>query len=321
MEQITIDNYEVFYLDFLDGNLSEVATQLLFDFLNKNPELKIDLDELAPFEIDSNKKLTFFEKSLLKDFNFQTVEINDSTIEYLILANEEQLLPQVTQKRLSDYISNNSELKTIQNRYSKTHLKADLKVIYPDKNILKKERKTVPLWYSIAGIAAALVGFFMLLNHNNSSISIAKNNLHPHLPKPTIIDNLNRNKNVKTILSKKVDEIIKKEKIDTKFITLEHPHTIAIEQENEIYCLELKKVQFSAPELNEIEFETPHLKQQTKSTEIAYGFQDMENPIIPITRQLSHLTKKEVDFKISKKNTFKHKRFYFKFGKLEISRK
>ena len=61
-----------------------------------------------------------------------------------------------------------------------------------------------------------------------------------------------------------------------------------------------------------------------KSTDDQYtyvGFQEMNNPIAPLTNQLASMIKKEVDFR-TEKPTLKHSGgFYLKIGKLEISRK
>ena len=42
MEKISIFNYEAYYLDLLEGNLSEEDTALLLDFLEQHPHLKLD---------------------------------------------------------------------------------------------------------------------------------------------------------------------------------------------------------------------------------------------------------------------------------------
>jgi hypothetical protein len=45
--KITRDNYEVFFLDFLEGNLKVDQIDQFLDFLNQNPDLK---EELQLFE-------------------------------------------------------------------------------------------------------------------------------------------------------------------------------------------------------------------------------------------------------------------------------
>jgi hypothetical protein len=49
------------------------------------------------------------------------------------------------------------------------------------------------------------------------------------------------------------------------------------------------------------------------------GFQDMKNPIKPITNRLGDAVKKEVDFRTAKTTSERSGGFYFKIGKLEVS--
>ncbi|MDP5012056.1 MAG: hypothetical protein NWQ47_12565 [Crocinitomicaceae bacterium] len=58
--------------------------------------------------------------------------------------------------------------------------------------------------------------------------------------------------------------------------------------------------------------------QSTK--DVAYmGFQDMKNPIKPITKRLGDVVKQEVDFRAAKTTSERSGGFYFKIGKLEVS--
>ena len=49
------------------------------------------------------------------------------------------------------------------------------------------------------------------------------------------------------------------------------------------------------------------------------GFNQMQNPIIPITSKLSELVKKDVDFRTAKATSKHSGGFYIKIGKLVIS--
>ena len=65
MIDINRNNYEEYFLDFLEGNLSPSENDLLMSFLNSNPDLKEELEllnELPEIRIEE----TFLEKSTLK---------------------------------------------------------------------------------------------------------------------------------------------------------------------------------------------------------------------------------------------------------------
>jgi hypothetical protein len=96
----------------------------------------------------------------------------------------------------------------------------------------------------------------------------------------------------------------------------------------DIVSLDLKKINLpNSIDINDLEVEKSVIKRSVQKSTVSnptvtmYGMNEMENPIQPITKQLSHLTKKEIDFKISKPKSKGGKSFYLKIGKLEISRK
>ena len=50
IKKINIFNYEAYYLDYLEGNISEEDAAVLLDFLDKHPELKMEDEELPVFK-------------------------------------------------------------------------------------------------------------------------------------------------------------------------------------------------------------------------------------------------------------------------------
>ena len=91
MERISIFNYEAFYLDFLEGNLNEADTLVLMNFLEENPELKVDMDDSIPVFSEENVLLDDFSKLLLKTEDTETV-ITGENVDYFIIAQAEGLL-------------------------------------------------------------------------------------------------------------------------------------------------------------------------------------------------------------------------------------
>lgn len=64
MESINIHNYEAFWLDYIEGNLDEQATEQLMAFLEKHPELKPDLFAFDLPELEA-EDIKFGDKHLL----------------------------------------------------------------------------------------------------------------------------------------------------------------------------------------------------------------------------------------------------------------
>ena len=60
---ITRDNYEIYFIDYFDGNLSDADISCLFDFLDNNEDLR---QEFLSFE-EMNVSI-----AVDTDFNFKT---------------------------------------------------------------------------------------------------------------------------------------------------------------------------------------------------------------------------------------------------------
>jgi len=59
-------NYEIWFLDFAEGNLSEREIELLMDFLAQNDALKAEFDEMTMIELPPDDTYVFDEKAKLK---------------------------------------------------------------------------------------------------------------------------------------------------------------------------------------------------------------------------------------------------------------
>lgn len=157
---ITIENYEAFYLDFLEGNLSEEDTHALTVFLEAHPELKLDDEELPILSIDETVNLTAFEKELLKKDDSNAI-ITTENAEFYIVSELENQLNDKQKSELNKIVASSEELKTEKALYQKTILPVET-VLYPNKSELIQEKKAriIPLWLIGSSIAAASVGFF-----------------------------------------------------------------------------------------------------------------------------------------------------------------
>lgn len=62
---INIENYEIWFLDFAEGNLDDHQVQALYAFLENHPELKSELDEFEIFQVNK-PETNFMDKDSLK---------------------------------------------------------------------------------------------------------------------------------------------------------------------------------------------------------------------------------------------------------------
>lgn len=123
MGNINLDNYEAFFLDYLEGNLADDSRRELAVFLNMHPELKeeldLDLEELT-LEVETE---SFDAKSILKA-DASVVPITKANIEELIIAQIEGQLSAEQGQKVMEYVHAN-RLDRMMAAYEATILQMD----------------------------------------------------------------------------------------------------------------------------------------------------------------------------------------------------
>ncbi|WP_066758595.1 hypothetical protein [Crocinitomix algicola] len=162
MEKINRHNYEAYFLDYAEGNLSHEDRNDLKCFLEVNPDLKAELEEdFGDFELFPTTA-TFVDKKDLK-FDEGNLIINPAIVDdFMVAAVEGELCDQhlVT---LQQYILKHGlekEFKT----YQASFLKPDPQITYSEKSELKKggyivRMNVVSRVASIAAVGLVLIGF------------------------------------------------------------------------------------------------------------------------------------------------------------------
>ena len=170
MEKIDLNNYEAYFLDYMEGTLSVEEKHDLFTFLEKHPELRAEMEEdFGAIELQP-EELVFENKSSLKVDESKLILTPDSVEEHIIASVEGQLT-EAHQQQLDTYIRENKLEKTVA-YYNATILKPDTSVVYEEKERLKVKTGVVismPLVARVASIAA--VGVILIsvaMNWNNS---------------------------------------------------------------------------------------------------------------------------------------------------------
>lgn len=158
MRKISRSNYEEFFLDYLEGNLSLQEMNDLDCFLIQHPDLKAELDEMELTILEEEKVV--FDSESLKEIPFR-----NNFDEFCIARIEGILLPS-EKKAFDTFLKNNQKFEIEHENYLKTILNPDFSVVFPDKNILKQNRrKIVPFWQlSRIAIAASVILMFSIWN-------------------------------------------------------------------------------------------------------------------------------------------------------------
>lgn len=152
--QIDRTNYEIYFLDYLDGNLSVDLIDQFLDFLERNQDLKEELQSVlkAPVTLPNDTIVFDGKKSLLKNeltgssaFDYQALAWMEGD-----LSEEEEIL---FKKELQD----DPQKQEAFNLLKTLTLRPQQDIIFPDKDMLLKESRKRNLWIWAVPVAALLI--------------------------------------------------------------------------------------------------------------------------------------------------------------------
>lgn len=163
MKKITVDNYEAFFLDYIEGNLDEATKLELESFLLLYPHLKDELDQAYAFQL-TPKAIIYDGKDALKKFQFENMPLNRATFADFCIAAYEGLLSENKKEELAIFMQADGTLLKEYITYGKTILKPEM-ILYPAKDKLYREVpvvkfRTVYIWGSVAAGLALLIGIY-----------------------------------------------------------------------------------------------------------------------------------------------------------------
>lgn len=338
---ITIENYEAFYLDFLEGNLSKEDAHALTIFFEAHPELKLDDEELPILSIDEAISLTAFEKELLKKDDTKGI-ITTENAEYYLVAELENQLSEKQKSELNTVVSTSNELKVEKALYQKTVLPKET-ILYPNKSELIQEKKAriIPLWLMGSSVAAASIGIFFFLQ-------APQNTVNGDMPFPNYAfdKKVKENKNIQFDNEKNSIQILpeKFRNNNEEIRTHELPYEKLLQYEMENGPLnpidfaynplekkepKIEEKENKQNEENKIQLDLPiispgndYVKVEPKETNIDLasnsGVSGLYNPIPLVTKTMSERLHTTVEFKKHRDKT--KKGFFLKIGKLVIDR-
>jgi hypothetical protein len=150
--KITRDNYESFFIDYIEGNLPESLIDQFLDFLNQNPDLK---EELHLFEeVNLPQEFVVFQE---KKQLHKSAADEKRRLEYSAIAYLEGDWPADENKTSETYLFTNPEFKREYDLFAKTQLKPDFGIKYPDKHKLYQKSGATIVMNWVARAAAVLV--------------------------------------------------------------------------------------------------------------------------------------------------------------------
>ena len=153
--KITRENYESFFLDYLENNLKEEFIDEFLDFLKQNPDLKEELNLFDHLNLPE-EKIIFSGKNQL----YESVSDEKAALEIRLIACLEGDMEDQERNSFEDYLANQPELQKEYNLLAKTRLAPDLAIKYPEKHRLKRKSRSVHILNWSIRIAAIVLLFW-----------------------------------------------------------------------------------------------------------------------------------------------------------------
>lgn len=185
---INRDNYESFFLDYLEKRLDENALDEFLEFLKQNPDLRTELNQFQSVQLPL-EEVAFLGKSHL----YKSVEEDRISCERKLIAFMEGDLERKEQESFKHRIAGHPELQEEYYLLSKSRLIADTGIKYPDKQKLYKNHRTFKLTNWVAGAAAVLLiflGVHSLFQTSDKAILPAPNKETLVIAAPQKIENI-----------------------------------------------------------------------------------------------------------------------------------
>lgn len=328
MERISIFNYEVFYLDHLEGNLSEAETSMLMQFLEEHPECRLEEEEFIALEPE--EAIVYGNKQQLKQVA-DTDAISLANVEHFMIAEAEGTLTNSKIDELNAFVVGNEYLEAARLRYAAVYFEADPALVYTDKKALKR-RATIVLWPYVSGaVAAAVIAFVMLSNFGQFQVldtNVSWDNFKLEVPnlgvtngtgptetpmvKPKPTNSLAAYSEKGIIRKKRVSDAIDQIKLKTRPMELMQT---SFDKETLMPVTQLDPANFRKDPSVATNSEVNSKENDPGRTTLA-----MSNPIAPITNFINKKSSTDVDFGQRKPSTTKKGGFYVKIGKFELSR-
>ncbi len=152
-------NYEIWFIDWIDGRLTDQQEEELRDFLERNPDLREELTALSSVTLKAQNIIFSGKENLLR----KPADLNPSQFDYLCIANLENDLASEGVRDLEEAIAGDPSRKM---EYDRIHR---LRLTPPDIRFKYKSRlkRITPFQkavrYSIIGLsAAATIAVFMI---------------------------------------------------------------------------------------------------------------------------------------------------------------
>lgn len=170
---INLDNYEEFFVLYMDGELDAAQRKAVENFIVQQPHLQFEMDALQSTKLPAEN--LFFDKATLLSHNMQGQSLEEDLLLYL-----DDELPAERKKLMKLEIASNPKYQLQLEQLAATKLNAAELIVYPYKKELYRRTKSViafPSWMRIAAIfllvASMMVVYFIMGSKTSPVINVA----------------------------------------------------------------------------------------------------------------------------------------------------
>ena len=164
MKEINRENYEVFAIDYIEGNLSAEMNRLFEIFLAQHPDISEELNQLPSLSSaeESKNEIDF---SSLKKGALLSDPISLENCDLYFTAYNEGDLTLSEKEQVNHFLEIHPEKTADFKQIGLLHFTADEAIIFPNKKALKKAIPLIPIYQfrRIAAIFVVLFGIGMIL--------------------------------------------------------------------------------------------------------------------------------------------------------------
>jgi len=270
---ISRNNYEEFFIDYIDGSLNSLQITELMKFLSKNADLKFELDNFENFAFKPEPILYSEKENLKKRPQEKNFAINNNELDNYCIAKMEGDLTAENEADFDNFLIKNPDKQKTFDLYKKTIIQPDLNIKFENKSLLKKlslAQKRKRVLYSTISIAASIAIFLTIyfnlpetntqnnLNNANNEIvnneSDVENSSNKNIavvPDNQNITQKNTNNSIINSSNNRNNQIIKK--IEAKAIQISNNlNSIQISKNKELPILNIKAKEINLQNSNNI---------------------------------------------------------------------
>lgn len=179
--KITRTNYEEFAISYLDGTLDPVDTAELLLFLEQNPDLNDEFQELNKISLKPDTDIQYnYKELLMQPADVDAINLSTDNYNFYFIAACEGDLSEKGMIAVKQFVGMHPELELALETFNSVKLIADLEISFPDAAKLRKPAiiKTSIRYLILAGSVAAslllLISLFLRLEPRSTDSLVSK---------------------------------------------------------------------------------------------------------------------------------------------------